>query len=203
MGQLIRSSSETAIQWIVSFKPMFKKIGESMVLFIIFCAISESIYTGFDAQIMDIVVMALIVFAIHSITLILVWCLSGYGAIKRAKCSLEIHLKDNELNEGRGVGCFGFDLYDRIAILFCSSQKTLAFGIPIVTSLYESSPDLGIFLVPLLLYYPLMLIMDSFLVQPLSAKVHRLEREMGILESTNSQEISTWTAGNHGDDVST
>ena len=173
---------------------MFRKIRESLVLFMIFCAVSESIYSGFDAEIMDIVVMALIVFFIHSITLIVVWCLSGYGTVKRMKCSLDIHMKQS--NEGCG-GCFGFDLYDRIAILFCSSQKTMAFGIAIITSLYESNPDLGIFVVPLLLFYPMMLVMDSLLVHPLSAKVRRLEKEMGMLESTNSQEISTWTAGNH------
>ena len=163
------------------------------MLYIIFCAISESIYTGFDAEITDIVLMAVIMFCIHSATLIVVWYFSGIGMVRNVQSESidSMEMRSNVVVNGR---CSGFDIYDRIAILFCSTQKTVAFGIPIVTSLYESSADLGIFLVPLLLFYPMMLIMDSLLVQPLAAKVVRFEKEMEMMDASKSQEISTWTA---------
>merc|ERR1712083_1234491 len=84
--------------------------------------------------------------------------------------------------------CMKFDIYDRIAILFCSSQKTAAFGIPIVTSLYEESPHLGIYLVPLLMYPPIQLVVDSLLVQPISGRVAKWRES---LKGSGDQELSS------------
>ena len=85
----------------MSIKPILKKITESLVLYIIFCAISESIYTGFDAEITDIVLMAVIMFCIHSATLIIVWYLSGIGMVRNVKNEESIDSMEMRLNARR------------------------------------------------------------------------------------------------------
>merc|ERR1711915_29089 len=79
---------------------------------------------------------------------------------------------------------------DRVAILFCASQKTAAFGIPIITSLYESSAYLGVYLVPLLIYHPMQLVIDSFLVQPLSRRVAKYEKAIEIANGDDGDDES-------------
>eukprot|EP01083_Nonionella_stella_P098272 276304_1 len=172
LGQIIRNSGDRVRQNIKTYKPILKKISETLLLFIVFCAISESFYTGLDAGYIDIIVMFVIIFCIHVITLGIVWYLSG--------------INDSDEVESRRCckcknGCMEFNIYDRIAILFCASQKTAAFGIPIVSSLFETTPYLGIYLVPLLIYHPLQLIIDSFLVQPLANKVSKYEENQEVI----------------------
>merc|ERR1719461_19203 len=108
-----------------------------------------------------------------------------------------MEIADGDTVDGDGDGkdtrirckdeCLKFDIYDRIAILFCSSHKTAAFGIPIVTSLYESSPHLGIYLVPLLMYPPIQLVCDSLLVQPLSRRVEEWRESRKSEEESSSK----------------
>ena len=193
--------------FIKKIKPYLKKVSESLLLYIIFCAISESFYTGLDAGYVDIIVMFVVIFIIHTMTLALVWYLSGFRGPPPSEYNTNWNEANVDLVPQQSVGdvddnnvntkpkkrsinriqkccdketCLRFTLYDRIAILFCACQKTAAFGIPIVSSLFESSEYLGVYLVPLLIYHPLQLIIDSFLVQPLSLKVSRYEKARAI-----------------------
>ena len=143
--------------------------------------------------------MFCIILVLHSLTLTLVWYLSGV----RGPPSSEYNTQPANANSAEESmieqknkkccnkeDCLRFTIYDRIAILFCACQKTAAFGIPIVSSLFESSEYLGIYLVPLLIYHPLQLIIDSFLVQPLSLKVSRYEKAVAIAAGGNDIEMN-------------
>ena len=209
MGQLIRNlGGERTRAFLLRYKPILKKISETSLLYIIFCAMSESFYNGLDASAVEIAVMFLIVLCIHISSLTLVWNVSGCRAAKSDDSkSDKVDFPDSEESErtvpvtdtplertGKAPKCknqcMKFDLYDRIAILFCSSQKTAAFGIPIVTSLYETSPNLGIYLVPLLMYPPIQLVCDSLLVQPLSSRVAKW-RETTKPDEESSLKVDT------------
>ena len=48
-----------------------------------------------------------------------------------------------------------------MALLFCGTQKTVAMGIPLLNTIFEDNPKLGIFVVPLLLWHPLQLLVGS------------------------------------------
>ena len=178
VGQLIRNlGGEKTRSFLLRSKLILKKISETSLLFVIFCAMSESFYNGLDATAIEIAVMFLIVFCIHTSSLTLVWNVSGCRGSK-SEGGDTAETVSGDTVDGHGQNkmqckdeCMKFDIYDRIAILFCSSQKTAAFGIPIVTSLYETSPHLGIYLVPLLMYPPIQLLCASLLVQPLSSRV--------------------------------
>ena len=60
----------------------------------------------------------------------------------------------------------GLDNKIRGAALLCSSQKTLAFGIPFIKTAFGSRSDLAFMLAPLLLYAPAQLLLGSSLIVP-------------------------------------
>jgi sodium/bile acid cotransporter 7 len=50
---------------------------------------------------------------------------------------------------------------DRIAALMCSTQKTIALGVPMVSILYGHHPQLAWLLLPLICYHPLQLVISG------------------------------------------
>lgn len=60
----------------------------------------------------------------------------------------------------------GIDARTRAAALFCSSQKTLAFGIPFIKTAFGTRPDIAQILAPLLLYAPAELLIGSTILVP-------------------------------------
>lgn len=55
--------------------------------------------------------------------------------------------------------------------MFTASQKTLAFGLPLINTIFENSPNLASYCTPLLFVHPLQLILGSMLVPRLSEYV--------------------------------
>lgn len=68
---------------------------------------------------------------------------------------------------------------NRIAIFFCSTQKTIALGVPIINFMYENESgkhnilniyifniikDIGLIVLPLLIYHPTQILIGSLLV---------------------------------------
>ena len=62
-----------------------------------------------------------------------------------------------------GLSVFGFSHADRIAVLFCSTQKTIALGVPLLSILYEHHPQLAWLTLPLVCYHPLQLVVSGVL----------------------------------------
>ena len=60
---------------------------------------------------------------------------------------------------------------DVIAAMFVASQKTLAFGLPLINTIFEGSPHLASYCAPLMIIHPLQLALGSFLVPRLSKYV--------------------------------
>ena len=61
----------------------------------------------------------------------------------------------------------GLKREDVVAATFMGSQKTLAFGLPLINALFGSSPDLVWFCLPILVYHPLQTFLGSALVPKL------------------------------------
>jgi sodium/bile acid cotransporter 7 len=58
----------------------------------------------------------------------------------------------------------GFDRSDRIAVLFCGSQKSLVSGVPIANVLFPESL-IGPILIPIMIYYPMQLVVCAWLAK--------------------------------------
>jgi sodium/bile acid cotransporter 7 len=63
----------------------------------------------------------------------------------------------------------GFNLQDRIVILFCGSKKSLVAGVPMANILFPSSMA-GIIILPLMLFHQMQLMVCAFIARKLSQK---------------------------------
>ncbi|KAI8925977.1 putative sodium bile acid cotransporter [Entophlyctis helioformis] len=68
-----------------------------------------------------------------------------------------------------GTHVFGVSRRDVIAAMFCAGQKSLTLGIPMVNVLFGAQPDVSLIVMPLLVYHPTQIVIDSLLVGPLRA----------------------------------
>jgi len=64
-----------------------------------------------------------------------------------------------------------FTREDRVAALYIGSHKTLAFGLPLITTTFEGNPDVAAYLLPLVIYHPIQILASSLLVPILKAYV--------------------------------
>jgi len=126
--------------------PRLRHIPSILLLYIIWCVFSATFVIGIDPTLVKAVGWT-IMFAtiLHTIVLGLSWSCSAWSL-------------------------FGFTREDRIAALFCSTQKTLALGIPLVSILYGQRPDLVWLTLPLIIYHPLQLFIGGVLVARLAKK---------------------------------
>lgn len=63
---------------------------------------------------------------------------------------------------------FGLSHGEVVAAMFCASQKTLAFGLPLINTVFEGSLDLAVYCAPIMAIHPFQLLLGSFLVPRLS-----------------------------------
>jgi sodium/bile acid cotransporter 7 len=65
-----------------------------------------------------------------------------------------------------GARLMGWGRADRIAAVFCASQKTLAMGLPLAAAVLRSRPDLlGLACLPIIVYHPTQLLTGALLAQ--------------------------------------
>lgn len=55
-----------------------------------------------------------------------------------------------------------------VAGVFCASHKTLAFGLPLINTIFEGNPNLAAYCAPIMFIHPLQLVLGSFLLPRLS-----------------------------------
>ncbi|MFZ1985918.1 MAG: bile acid:sodium symporter family protein [Desulfatitalea sp.] len=69
-----------------------------------------------------------------------------------------------------GTRIFRFDRANAVAALFCAPQKTLAAGVPLAKLIFAAHAELGLILLPIMLYHPLQLLVGGLLVHRLNKK---------------------------------
>ncbi len=60
---------------------------------------------------------------------------------------------------------FGLSSEDKISVIFVGATKSLANGVPIATVLFAQNPNIGIIILPLMLYHPLQLMVCAWLAR--------------------------------------
>ena len=63
---------------------------------------------------------------------------------------------------------WNFSRGEVVAAMFCASQKTLAFGLPLVNTIFEGNPNLAAYCAPIMFIHPLQLVLGSLLIPRLS-----------------------------------
>ncbi|MFP4069081.1 MAG: bile acid:sodium symporter [Opitutales bacterium] len=137
-GQVIRTLSAERAN---AFVRRFKGLSTWIILFIVHCAFAESVSSGFLDQLGGGAVVAVIgstVFLLLAVSR-LVWGTAAWLKPTRPQ---------------------------RISAFFCASQKSLATGLPLATSILAAAPgivDPAAVLIPLMCYHPSQLVLAGFL----------------------------------------
>lgn len=138
IGQILRPH---VLTWVDANKTHFGAINTAIVCFIVYVSFCNAIANDFlQAQGRS---WLLIVFIITAAMLVIVTGLVLF-AIRVLK----------------------FDRATSVSALFCASQKTLAAGVPMAQSIFaqQNNLELGIILLPILIYHPLQIVLGGYLV---------------------------------------
>merc|ERR1712232_1388757 len=85
--------------------------------------------------------------------------------------------------------------------------KTVAVGVPLINTIYDHNPNVGLYTLPLLVWHPTQLLVGSFLAPRLAAFVKREEARLaGVSDASikripnggTSEQVSLLTNGAHG-----
>lgn len=71
----------------------------------------------------------------------------------------------------------GFPPKEVVAGMFCASQKTLAFGLPLINTIFEGNPNLAAFCAPIMFIHPLQAFLGSFIIPWVERYVSRQEKK--------------------------
>lgn len=75
--------------------------------------------------------------------------------------------------------------------LFGCTHKTVAMGVPLINSMYESNPMVGLYTLPLLIWHPMQLVVGSFVVPYVAAYVKRREEEISLLKEEEESQYGS------------
>lgn len=139
-GQLVRPFVR---DWVAGSKTLLKRTSNAMIVFIVFAAFCQSVSNGIWQEVAPSSVLGAIALAIAF--------LLGFSYIVWIASALVTK-----------------DRSERIAALFCGSQKTLASGVPMASILFSSPHDAapfsaGLVILPLMCYHPLQLLLAGLL----------------------------------------
>jgi solute carrier family 10 (sodium/bile acid cotransporter), member 7 len=116
-----------------------RQLPSLFLLYLIFCVFCATFSTGMpDGAGHDLLLTCVGVLVLHGGLLVLCWTMTTWSWL-------------------------GFDRADRLAVLFCGTQKTLALGIPMLSIMYGHHPQLAWLTLPLIIYHPLQLVIGGFL----------------------------------------
>lgn len=125
--------------WVNKNKSWLKYVDQSSILLVVYTAFSAAVIGGLWQQVPLITLLA-VIFA----------C-----CVLLALALLLTHLLGKWL---------GFNLEDRITILFCGSKKSLATGVPMAQVLFAGS-SIGVLILPLMLFHQIQLMVCAVLAQ--------------------------------------
>ena len=138
IGQLLRTS-DRAKSIHKSHSKKFKRLQETVLLGIVWNAFCNAFSDGLGIQLKHSLVLLTLLPALHLAMLAATFKFFSLSVL-------------------------GFTKGETIAAMFCSSQKTLAFGLPLVNTIFQGNPNLALFCAPLMFIHPLQMAIGSFLL---------------------------------------
>lgn len=129
-------------QFTKTYRVYFKRSNETLLAFLVYTTFCDMFYDGTDASAEQIISLTGLLVALHVVHLAVTWWGSAWSFLE---CNAR----------------------DRVAVLFVGSQKTLALGIPLISTVYDGSNNLGLYCLPLLIYYPIQLVFATGLLSRL------------------------------------
>ncbi|XP_061565787.1 sodium/bile acid cotransporter 7 isoform X1 [Cololabis saira] len=137
-------------------KPPFGAVSSSVLLLIIYTTFCDT-FSSPDIQLDpgSLVLVALIIFSIQISFMLLTFGLSTRSGS-------------------------GFSPADSVAIVFCSTHKSLTLGIPMLKIVFEGYQHLSLISVPLLIYHPAQILLGAVLVPTIRAWMTARQKAMKL-----------------------
>ncbi len=130
--------------WVARNRGWLKAVDQSSILLVVYTAFSGAVVSGLW-QIVPLVHLLGLVLACCLLLAIVLWLTSLLARV------------------------LGFDLEDRITILFAGSKKSLATGVPMAQVLFATSA-VGMIILPLMLFHQIQLMVCAVLAQRYAAR---------------------------------
>jgi sodium/bile acid cotransporter 7 len=156
IGQLLRARVPEVKNWYYRHEKILKRSQEVVLLGILWNAFCTAITSQLGVRFKDGIALLTFLPVVHLIALLGTFRFFSWSALKLSRS-------------------------DVIAAMFCSSQKTLAFGLPIIQTIFEGNANVAIYSAPLMIIHPIQLMIGSILVP-------RLERYVKSQEQDNTAE---------------
>jgi len=154
-GQLVRMYIK---DWLEETKPPLGQIGSFMLLMIIYTTFCDTFASDVSAvKPLELLIVALLILLIQLSFLYLIF----------STCAT------NNLS-------FGFSKADIVALMFCSTHKSLTLGMPILKIIYAGDIILPFISIPLLIYHPTQILLGGFLVPMVKNWLH------GVIDNTTN-----------------
>lgn len=154
-GIWIRKKVQGADEFALEYKRRFLKIRERCLVYVVYATFCTTFMSGSNSTRSQICIMSISQVILLASSMFIAW--------------IALFIFFNRKPKLRVVGLFG-----------CST-KTAALGIPLISAIYEDSPKLGIYTLPLLVWYPSQLIIGTMLAPRLSRfidyKINKYEIE--------------------------
>ncbi|MBD3814519.1 MAG: bile acid:sodium symporter, partial [Betaproteobacteria bacterium] len=125
--------------WVTHNRNWLKYVDQSSILLVVYTAFSAAVIGGLWQQVPLVTLLAVVVACCVLLALAL----------------LLTHLLGKWL---------GFNLEDRITILFCGSKKSLATGVPMAQVLFAGGA-IGVLILPLMLFHQIQLMVCAVMAQ--------------------------------------
>ncbi|MGY2263416.1 bile acid:sodium symporter family protein [Pseudomonas sp. SDO55104_S430] len=142
--------------WVGRNKNWLKFVDQGSILLVVYGAFSEAVNEGIWHQI-----------PVRDLLGLVVACCVLLGLVLVASTVL--------------AKAFGFNLEDRITILFCGSKKSLATGVPMAQVLFAGS-TIGVLILPLMLFHQIQLMVCAVLAQRYAKRQESVAELMGQVD---------------------
>jgi solute carrier family 10 (sodium/bile acid cotransporter), member 7 len=148
VGQLLRPLIG---HWFARIKHYTNHVDRLVILMLVYAAFCNSVQSGLWQR----HGVGLVAVTLAGAALILAIVLAGSSALARL---------------------LRFRREDEVAIVFCGSKKTLASGVPMAALIFGAHPDLGMIVLPIMLYHQLQLFVCALMA-------HRYARRAAVPET--------------------
>eukprot|EP00593_Proboscia_inermis_P015246 CAMPEP_0171314170 /NCGR_PEP_ID=MMETSP0816-20121228/49512_1 /TAXON_ID=420281 /ORGANISM="Proboscia inermis, Strain CCAP1064/1" /LENGTH=164 /DNA_ID=CAMNT_0011802727 /DNA_START=80 /DNA_END=574 /DNA_ORIENTATION=+ len=124
----------------------FKRVQESILLGIVWNAFCNAFSKGFGIDVKSGIALLTLLPAMHLFSMFALFTL----------------FRQDAWNLSRG---------EIVASVFCASHKTLAFGLPLVKTVFEGNSNLAMYCAPIMLIHPLQLVFGLLLTPKFEAYI--------------------------------
>ena len=90
----------------------------------------------------------------------------------------------------------------RVTALFATTHKTIAIGVPLITTMYEGDPNVGLYTLPIIMWYTTQLVLGTILCPTLKKWIHSEQKRLGqAVDEASDDESSPSSSSDDPPDV--